>query len=155
VDILPTIAEHTPPTSPQSNRGRNRAAVVFTETDRDTQRRALTRFGRGVVYMTQHRVRGHDYFGPNDLDRAIAEFTKAIELGLRNALLYAHRGTCHQINGNLRHALADFSRAIDIAPEERAAYRLRARAYTQWGEPAKAEADLATARHLDTMSLPA
>jgi lipoprotein NlpI len=49
-----------------------------------------------------------------DLDGAIAEFTKAIELKPDYAQAYAIRGLAEQYKGNLEGAIADFTKAIEL-----------------------------------------
>jgi len=105
MEFPPTIAEHAPSTSfevkREVKREVGRVAAYSTEIVRETLDRAQAYFRRGIAYMVQSRSRGHDYFGDSDLDKAISDFTRATELGLRDALLFAHRGACHHVNGNL------------------------------------------------------
>ena len=60
---------------------------------------------------------------PVESDRAIADFTKAIEINLQDADAYNNRGTAYVGKGEIDRAIADYSRAIEINPR-RQAYRL-------------------------------
>jgi tetratricopeptide (TPR) repeat protein len=75
---------------------------------------AAAYFTRGLA----HAERG-------DLEAAIADFSKAIDLDPKAAAAYNNRGTAYADKGNFSAALADFFRAIELNPKNAAAYYLR------------------------------
>ena len=70
-----------------------------------------------------------------DLDGAIADFTKAIELKPNYAEAYANRGNAKQAKGDLDGAIADSTNAIELKPDD-------AEAYTNRGNAKRAKGDL-------------
>jgi tetratricopeptide (TPR) repeat protein len=69
--------------------------------------------------------RGLSNKAKRDLDGAIANFTKAIEIKPDYATAYYNRGTTKQTKGDVDGALADFTKAIEIKPDFAAAYNNR------------------------------
>ncbi|HSA67543.1 MAG TPA: tetratricopeptide repeat protein, partial [Methyloceanibacter sp.] len=67
----------------------------------DTRGQAIAYTNRGVAF----RIRG-------GLQRALADFNRAIELDSSLAPIYANRGLIYQYMGEPNPALADFNRAI-------------------------------------------
>ena len=57
-----------------------------------------------------------------DLDGAIVDFSKAIELDPKLAVAYHNRGTAKRIMGDLDGAIADSSKAIELDPQDAFAY---------------------------------
>ena len=49
-----------------------------------------------------------------DFDKAIADFTKAIEFSPRSARAFNGRGVAHERKGNRALAIADYRRALDV-----------------------------------------
>ena len=68
---------------------------------------------------------GHVKRLQGDLDGALADFNKAVELKPDFAAAWNNRGLAKQTKGDWAGALADFSRAIEIKPELAAAYNNR------------------------------
>ncbi|WP_156630034.1 tetratricopeptide repeat protein [Methylobacterium sp. Leaf112] len=60
--------------------------------------------------------RGINWKEKNDLDRALADYDKAIEINPKIAAGYANRGTIWEIKGYLDRALSDYDKAIQISP---------------------------------------
>ena len=60
--------------------------------------------------------RGIQYQRQGLLDRAIADYTIAIEFDPRSALAHYNRGSAHQQRDELMEAIADYSKAIEIDP---------------------------------------
>ena len=59
-------------------------------------------------------------FEKNDLDGAIADFSKVIEMnGKDQAFCYYFRGMAYYRKSDLNHAIADLSKAIEIKPDPR------------------------------------
>ena len=100
-----------------------------------------------------NRARGH--FEAGDLQLAINDYTKAIQLGLTDRLLaeaYLGRGAAY---GNLtprqtQKAIDDTTKAIRIDPQNAKAYNNRGIGYRNLREYALADADKSMACSLDT-----
>ena len=60
-----------------------------------------------------------------DLEQAIADFSRAIELEPENATAYRGRGVAYNESGDPDQALADFERAIELQPDEATTYYSR------------------------------
>ncbi len=63
--------------------------------------------------------RGTAYIWKGDYDRAIADYTKVIEIDPRNAMAYHNRGVAYTRKGDHHRAIADSSKAIEIDPRYR------------------------------------
>jgi tetratricopeptide (TPR) repeat protein len=66
---------------------------------------------------TAYYNRGATYQQKGDFDRAIADFSKAIELKANYGAAYNARGFLHAAKGDYQRALADVMRADEIAKE--------------------------------------
>ena len=70
-----------------------------------------------------HLFLSNDQTNKNDhLDQAIADFTKAIEIGPKDADVYNNRGIAYAAKGLYDQAIADYTKAIEIDPEYAEAY---------------------------------
>jgi Tfp pilus assembly protein PilF len=68
----------------------------------------------------EYTQRGISRFQKNDLDGAIADFTKVIELnGKGQEFCYYFRALAHYRKGNPTQAIKDLSKAIDVKPDPR------------------------------------
>jgi tetratricopeptide (TPR) repeat protein len=76
-----------------------------------------------------------------ELDGAIADLTKSLELNLDPAVL-TNRGSAWTQKNELDKALADFTTAIELAPDMAASFLNRGRLYGKLGDHVKASADL-------------
>lgn len=93
--------------------------------------------------------RGIAYMSEDDHDRAIADYTKAIELNPQCAPAFLNnRASVYISKGDLGKAIADCTRAIELDPKNAVAYYNRGHAYNQKGDKAKAGADLRKAKEL-------
>jgi len=117
---------------------RSLAACTRILSGRSEKRRALAYYNRGYVY----KIRG-------DLDRAIADYNKAIRLEPRAAAPYYERGVAYHARSDLDHAIADYDMAIRLDPHSAHAYRTRGLAYLYGGALAQALADVTRAGELD------
>lgn len=61
------------------------------------------------------------------LDRAVADFTRAIDLEPNNAVYCHNRGYCYRNMGEYAKAVADYSKAIEVNPWNCAAFNNRYR----------------------------
>ncbi len=86
--------------------------------------------------------RGEDLAGVHHYDRAIADYTTAIQLKPDYAEAYNNRGFAYYLKGNEERAIADYTRAIELRPNYPKAYNSRGVVYLAGGYGrAKAIAD--------------
>ena len=102
------------------------------------------------------RRRGAEYQGRQVfLDKAVAEFTKAIELAPDEPDLWALRATARYRLGQHGQALADVSKALDLAPRNARWWNQRAEIYLKLNHLDKAAADISKMVQLDPQHAPA
>jgi len=103
--------------------------------------------GNGSAYNN----RGNAYTDTEDPDRAIADYTKAIELASGDCLpcAYSNRGHLYEDKGAYDMAVADLNEAIRLKPDFADAYDARGHAYVHKKEYDKAIADHNSAINLD------
>src|SRR5580765_5604870 len=76
--------------------------------------------GQELKSADEYSQRGIGRFQKNDLDGAIADFTKVIEMnGKDQAFCYYFRGMAHYRKGNFNQAIDDLSKAIALKPDPR------------------------------------
>ena len=75
--------------------------------------------------------RGYEHQDHGQLDKAISDYTKVIEMKPEFADAYFNRGNAHKDKGLLDLAISDYSKAIEINPEDAAAYNNRGIAYIE------------------------
>jgi hypothetical protein len=86
--------------------------------------------------------RGEDFSGVHDYDRAIADYSTAIQLKPDYAEAYNDRGFAYYLKGDAERAIADYTRAIALRPNYPKAYNSRGVVYMSHGYGgAKAIAD--------------
>lgn len=86
--------------------------------------------------------RGEDFSGAHQYDRAIADYTTAIQLKPEYAEAYNDRGFAYYLKGDAERAIADYTRAIELRPNYPKAYNSRGVVYMAHGyDRAKAVAD--------------
>src|SRR5437667_110308 len=76
-----------------------------------------------------------------DLDGAIADYNRAIQLDPKDAAIYNNRGLTKQAKGELDAAIVDFNRAIQLNPKDAVAYINRGNARDEKGDLEGAIAD--------------
>jgi tetratricopeptide (TPR) repeat protein len=84
-----------------------------------------------------------------DIDGAIADFTRAIELHPKYSTAYTNRGLAKKNKGDLNGAIADCTRAIELDPKDAGAYSNRGIAKQAQGDLNGAIADYTRALELD------
>jgi tetratricopeptide (TPR) repeat protein len=98
--------------------------------------------GQNFTSANEYSQRGMARFEKNDLDGAIADFTKAIEMnGQNQEYCYYFRGMAHYRKGNSDQAVVDLSKAIAIKAHPRF-YDDRGNLLALQGELDRAMADL-------------
>jgi lipoprotein NlpI len=100
---------------------------------------AINYFNRGLKY----------YANKDDLDRAIADYSAAIQLDSKYAKAYNYRAIAYREKGDFSRSIPDFDEAIRVNPKYTAAYIGRGYNYQEKGEPERATADYNEAILLD------
>jgi lipoprotein NlpI len=117
-----------------------RSCSTLIETGRESKA------SRAAAYT----YRGNAYNAKGDHDRAIADYTEAIRLDPKDALVaYNNRGNAYLAKGELDRAIADFDEAIRLDPSNAGTYFSRGRANLYAGALPKALADFDRASALD------
>jgi tetratricopeptide (TPR) repeat protein len=83
--------------------------------------------------------RGTSYL--QDLQQAVADFSKVIQVEPKNAQAYSERGDCYDKLDQLENAIADYNKAIQIDPGNCNAYQGRARVYRKKKQYSQALSD--------------
>ncbi len=87
-------------------------------------------------------------FGNNDVEGALVDYSKAIELNPTFADAYNNRGSIKSDLGDIQGATADFAKAIEISPSFITAYLNRAALKLDQSDKQGATADLLQAAKL-------
>jgi tetratricopeptide (TPR) repeat protein len=93
--------------------------------------------------------RGVGLYLKGQLDLAIADFSKALEIDPRMTQAYNNRGSAYDDQGQFNRAIADFTKALEIDPTYAQAYYNRGLAYARHGQIDRARADFNKAAALD------
>ena len=88
---------------------------------------------------------GIAYIKKNELEQAIASFSKAMELDPSYADAYCNRGVVYYFKGEYDRALTDYNEAIELDPRHVVTYNNRGVAYSNEGEQEKAIGDFTRA----------
>ena len=88
-----------------------------------------------------HNNRGIACRDKGEIDSAIENFTKAIELSPDLAIAYSNRGVAYGEKGDIDRAIADFTEAIELQPDFADAYYNRGIAYHEKREYDRAIVD--------------
>jgi tetratricopeptide (TPR) repeat protein len=96
---------------------------------------------KGHNLATLHVNRGVELSNKGELDRAIADYDKAIALDAKYALAYNGRGNAYRARGDNDRAIADYGKAIELNPELAVAFSNRGDAYRNKGDFDRAIAD--------------
>jgi tetratricopeptide (TPR) repeat protein len=99
--------------------------------------------------------RGKAYLDKGEHDKAIADYTKAIEANPRDSFAYNSRGIAYRAKGDLDKAIADYGVAIELDGESASAYTNRGIAYRAKGDLDRAIEDHTRAIEVDAESLAA
>ena len=116
----------------------------------------IIRFGSGSKVTLAPREdaiayynRGNAKDDKGDLDGAIADYNRAIELDPKLAIAYNNRGNAEKAKGDLSGAIADYNRAIELDPKHASAYYNRGNVKDARGDLDGAIADFNLAIELD------
>jgi tetratricopeptide (TPR) repeat protein len=97
--------------------------------------------------------RGSAFFRSEQLDEAIADFDRAIELNPDLARSYHLRGLAKEKQGNDAEAIVDFEKAIELDAEYGAAYYSRATLHTKMGNEDLAVEDIKMVEYLTNKNI--
>jgi tetratricopeptide (TPR) repeat protein len=92
---------------------------------------------------------GLAYQKKGEVDRAIADYTKAIAIDQKYSNAYNNRGLAYYRKSEVDRAIADYDKAIAIDPKYAYAYNGRGAAYQKKGEVDRAIADYRKALEID------
>ena len=99
---------------------------------------------------TQYFDSGLEYSQGGEYQKAIANYSKAINLAPQNAMSYKWRGDAYHLLDQHEKALKDFTAVIRIDPQNAMAYKNRSVLYEMIGQQNKADADKKKACELDS-----
>jgi tetratricopeptide (TPR) repeat protein len=103
---------------------------------------------QSIAYL----VRGRGYALMGQLERAFADFDKAVELDPRSVHAYLSRGREYQTKRQFDRAMADFHKAIELNPSSEVAFRVRGSLHYSMSQFHQAIADYDRAIELDPHS---
>lgn len=92
--------------------------------------------------------RGNFMMMLGQIDEALKDYSRTIEISPINAAAYSNRGTVYLQKGNIGLAIDDYTKAIELKPDYAKAYYNRSGAFSRLENHEKAESDLTTARNL-------
>ena len=95
------------------------------------------------VQSASYMSRALAYEGKGELDKALADLTKAISLQSDNAFAYQNRAGVYEKQNEIDKAIADYSKAIKLNPKFPFPYRGRGLLLLKKGKDTEAEADFA------------
>lgn len=95
--------------------------------------------GRNLAFTYNNRAEGYRVL--DELDKAIADYDRAIKLYPQYAKAYVNRAETYRQKKEFNRVIADTTQAIRYDAAFTAAYAIRGLAYEQKGEIAKARAD--------------
>jgi len=107
--------------------------------------RSERRRRRAVAYLQTAQT----YSDDGDLERALADLTRALQLNPKLATAYNNRGVIHSQRGELARAIADFSAALRLDPQVAEVYHNRGLAYATQGAYPQAIEDFTRALALN------
>jgi tetratricopeptide (TPR) repeat protein len=100
---------------------------------------------RSIAYSN----RGTAYLGKGELDIAIADYTEAIRLDPKTAILHLNRGTAYSAKFEYDRGIRDLDEAIRLNPKLAGAYNIRGAAHASNGDSDRAMRDLDETIRLD------
>jgi curved DNA-binding protein CbpA len=133
-EVLPA----SPPIAPE-NRGGAAEAAAAIDSATSEQSTAAAPF---PATAASYRERASDWIRKGDLDRAIADLGRAIDLAPEDAAAYRQRGNAFGLKGDVDRALADYDHALEIDPNDASVFHDRGLMWQRSKEFDKALADL-------------
>jgi tetratricopeptide (TPR) repeat protein len=157
---LAALGPDTPPLPPPAPR----AAAPVPEDDLKVCNSADTKPDEGIAACSRQiesgRLAGHElamvyynrgtfWYEKDDNDKAIADYSKAIEITSTYASAFNNRGNAWSAKGDLERAIADYDRAIEIDPKDPFRWNNRGLVRKRKGELDRAIADFDEAIRVD------
>lgn len=103
----------------------------------------------GAELAWAYNNRGIAHAARGDALKALADYSKAIELAPGDASAWSNRGSLHATLGDLHAALADHEKALELAPANASAWHNRGVDHEELGQHSKALQDYRKAIELD------
>jgi|GEM_PF-2027687 len=100
-----------------------------------------------------YKARGENHYEDGDYFKSTLDFSRTIELGMKDSDLYSMRGAAYGQIKFYELALKDLNQAIELNPADAEAYADRGIIYFELGEKQKAVEDLAVALKLEPDNL--
>ena len=100
-----------------------------------------------LAFLAFHR--GNFMMILGQIDEALKDYSRAIELSPNNAAAYTNRGVAYRKEGKLDLAVKDYNKAIKLNPDDANAYSNRGNVYREKGEFNRAIDDTNTAIELN------
>jgi tetratricopeptide (TPR) repeat protein len=126
-----------------------RAAAWSLQRKHDSAVKELTEVIRLHPSAALHDFRGGALLLGGEIDAAIADFDKAIQLDPNRASTFSNRGLARSLKGDLAQATRDYSESIRLNPDYSRAFHNRGLTWSARGEPDKAIQDYTEAIRLN------
>jgi tetratricopeptide (TPR) repeat protein len=114
---------------------RAKASAFYSLAESDFSRAMEIDWRNVRVYFERGKMHLHqaddDPRKSKELDSAIADFSRAVDLDPQYGLAYRQRGIAYQTKGDDDQAIGDYTRAIGFFPSDPLLYRYRGRAYEE------------------------
>jgi lipoprotein NlpI len=81
-----------------------------------------------------HNWRGNAYYAAGDYDRAIQDYSQAIQLDPKSAVYLSNRGNAYADKGDYDSAIKDFDKAIELNPKSSNVYSSKGFAFARKGD---------------------
>jgi tetratricopeptide (TPR) repeat protein len=141
VVVCAALASAGDPYKEYGSRNEQHARLVAEQGDPISLTVAERRQRQGATSANDHKRRGLAFLEKGDLDRAIAEFTKAIDINPKDADAYAHRAYAFGEKDDYDREISDWTKVIEIYPKAAYAYLQRGLAYGEKDDLDRAIAD--------------
>ena len=100
------------------------------------------------MLVEAYNCRGAAWGDKGDLDKAIENFSQAIEINPKHFFAHCNRGKSWHCKEELDRAISDYTQAIEIRPNEAEIYLARGWIWKALDKPEKAAADFAKVKEL-------
>jgi tetratricopeptide (TPR) repeat protein len=104
-------------------------------------------------FQLAFQSRGAAYLRLGNIQAALADFDRVLELDPKSARAFHLRGLAHEKAGDYTEAIADLSKAIEINPQYGAAYYSRANLFSKIGKTDQATEDIEMVTHLTEVNI--
>lgn len=105
--------------------------------------------GPNFIFVKYYYYSGYLKHNSKNLNGAIEDYTKAIDLDKTHATSYISRGSAYMDLKKYNEAISDYSKSINLKPGEALSYAYRGRGFYEIGNLEKAIIDLDKSINLD------